>query len=312
MPKITRRQFLLVAAGAAAVGGAAYFGLKFLSSLPPSRLTPGLQKLSNRALNGGVVDPQNGETSLGFDRSNTNSNLRMLRGAFIGGCGFQAVAYDLIDENFLAGHGLQAFYPAESNTILTNVKYWLNILNYQSNDRRETLLAKSVPDIFLTGTQYPAPYSATSLHCPPSSDPAQSFVVTEFPDPTMVAGTNSMNVLVPRALNAHLNGDSSTAMSLYNKTLQWWNGVGFVDQSATSNFFLRQLAYWLILVRALKINSSIESDVEQRLWSLQSSSIDYGLFTQYQFSGTPFGHSSNEGNGLALLAYDPRITQSYP
>ena len=310
---MTRRRFLIVATGTAAAGVAAYFGLKRLTmTSPPFNPVIGLQKLSYRVVNGGRVDPQTGQSSVGFDGGNANANLRMLRGAYIGGCGFQPVAYDLIDENFLAGNGLQAFYPSEANTIVTNANYWLSILNYQGNDRRETLLGKSVPDIFTTNTQYPSPYSPTNLQCPPSSDPAQSFVVTEFPDTTTSGGTGSMNLLVPRALNAHLKGDDTTAMSLYNQTLQWWNGTGFVDSSATNNFFLRQLAYWLILVRALKISSSIETAVEQRLWSLQSSAIDYGMYTQYQFDGAPFGHSSNEGNGLTLLAYDPRITVNYP
>ena len=314
MPRISRRKFLLLAAGAASTAAAAYLGSRYFGPppSPPINPTVGLQKLSYRVLNGGVVDPQGGQTSIGFDANNTNVNLRMLRGSFIGGCGFQPVAYDLIDENFLAGNGLYAYYPSQSTVIVNNAKYWLATLSYQSNDRRETILGKTVPDIYTTTTQFPSPYAASNLQCPPVTDPTQSFAVTEFPDITTSAGIGSMNVLVPRALNAHLKGDDATSMSLYNQTLQWWNGTGFVDSSATSNFFLRQLAYWLIMVRALKINSAIESAVEQRLWSLQSSTIGNGMFTQYSFGGTPFGHSSNEGNGLTLLAYDPRIVANYP
>src|SRR6266705_3342073 len=309
---MSRRRFLIVVAGGAAGASAVFLGSRLLQPPPPASLTPGLQKLAYRVLNGGVVDPRTGESSIGFDGNNPNPNLRLLRGAFIGGCGFQPVAYGLIDENFLAGNGLSAFYPSESGTIISNVKYWLSILRYQGNDRRETLLGKAVEDIYLTNAQYPSPYSSANLQCPPTADPSQSFVVTEFPDTTTSAGTDSMNVLVPRALNAHLSGDDAAAMSLYNQTVQWWNGTGFMDQSASSNFFLRQLAYWLIMVRALRIRSAIERAVEQRLWTLQSSFVGNGMFTQYAFDGTPFGHSSNEANGLALLAYDPRIILSYP
>src|SRR2546425_8250039 len=119
---MTRRRFLVVVAGAAAAAGVVFLGSRLVQPPPPPQISPGLQKLAYRLLNGGVVDPRDGESSIGFDSNNPNPNLRLLRGAFVGGCGFQPVAYDLIDENFLAGNGLNAFYPSESGTIISNVK----------------------------------------------------------------------------------------------------------------------------------------------------------------------------------------------
>ena len=277
-----------------------------------------LLTLAHRIRFGGPHGGSGWPDDIGLDSTNSDPRKRMLKGEHAGGCGYQPQMYGVWDGNVLSGHGLEPYYPADAAVILDNVEYWLHVAGYTGLDRRETIFGKKVPGIYgiqnhvLQGT----------LHCPPSNDPADELVLTELPDTTRVQPPVGMNHLVVTALNSALHGASeSQIQTLYNQTVSSWkegNGIGFLDPPAKKAglFQGRDLAYWLIMVRALRIQSPIEPDVETRLWSLQDGRVEGGLRSVYCLDGTiPYdkrwSSTNHEINGLALLAYDSRLTTKW-
>lgn len=272
--------------------------------------TTNIQNLADRVVNGGVIihKAHTDTSSIGYDPT-----MGLIKGGFVGGCGFQPEAYDVMDGNFLSGHGLRYLYPTISATILSNSAYWLGQGGYHNNDRRETIFQMKVgsayTDIFDTSLVQPPPYDTVQI-CAGGVPTTTPFIIEAIPNAN-TKGTDNMNTLVPTALNAYMYGRMDVVNTLYQQTLSWWNGIGFMDAGAISggNFASRELSYWLIMVRALSISSPIESAVEARLWAQQRSEVDNGIIGDYNFDGsqdTSF-HCSNESNGLTLIAYDPNL-----
>ncbi len=246
-------------------------------------------------------------------------------------CGIQANGFSIIDENFLDGPALQEYDPSMGNSINSSVFHYLSQVGYQNNDRREVLFGNQIPLPPLTGIQ--VQIAGTMPTCPNGGKNYTGFfITTELPQLSTPAKsyTNSMNILAVSGLEDYLSGNVSGALELFNTALGWWtwNSTyhGFLSPaqmpctkttcSSGNNFDTRDLAYFLFFARATRfyVPPTTLGQIESTLWSQQLPQYGGGIATSYSYNGSPLpkgGHTSGEINGLALLAYDPRIQTTW-
>lgn len=250
-----------------------------------------------------------------------DSDAQLLKGDSVGGCGYQADTYNLINVNFFGAQALGRYDATVSSAIYTEMNSLLSSIGYMHNDRREIIFGNPIA--------FPpkGAVSTTISGTPPAADcstAAVDWVNTELPTSNSLANyTANMNSIVPALLEKYREGDITTAQSLFNTAVGWWHDdstykKGFLTTAAQNDnkFYVRDLAYFLIAQRATRftVSSTILDAVEQQLWSMQLSKYDGGLDTVYRFNGLPFanaGHTSGEINALALIAYDPRIQSTW-
>jgi len=279
-----------------------------------------LRLVADRIALGGPVkswDPT--AIQAGMDHSNPNPRLRMLRGEWTGGCGFQPNAYAVIDANFLCGPGLAQFYPEYSATIIENVNYWLGVLRYDRTERHEVVFGRQVPAIYGV-TQNVIAYGKQICPPPPLGETGV-FVAADMPDHTRTLGPTGSRAAVFLALQAGLQRNRGQVELLHRQLLDWWEKgkhIGFYDPGVNpanrrGGFDGGILAMYLLMVRALRLNSPIEGEVERQLWSLQDPKLGNGLAGQYNLDGSlaPNRTTGYENTGFTLLAYDPRLTTEW-
>jgi len=248
-------------------------------------------------------------------------------------CGIQANGFSIIDENFLDGPALQEYDPSMGNSINSSVFHYLSQVGYLNNDRREVLFGNQIPLPPLTGIQ--VQIAGTMPTCPNGGKNYTGFfITTELPQLSTPAKsyTNSMNILAVSGLEDYLSGNVSGALELFNTALGWWtwNSTyhGFLSPAqipcnpsvsnctGQNNFDTRDLAYFLFFARATRFHvpPTTLGQIESTLWSQQLPQYGGGIATSYSYNGSALpkgGHTSGEINGLALLAYDPRIQTTW-
>jgi len=71
-------------------------------------------------------------------------------------------------------------------------------------------------------------------------------------------------------LEEYMSGDIADAQADFNHVTSWLTGVGFSSTRSPTSYQARDLAYYLFVQRATNLPSSIVSDVEVQLWSIQT------------------------------------------
>jgi len=265
----------------------------------------------------------------GYMESLYNSSYDLLQGTVL--CGIQTNAFSIIDENFLDGPALEGYNPGMSASIISSVDYYLGLAGYQNNDRREVLFGNPIQVPPLAGVQ--TAIVGTLPTCPNGGKSYTGFfITTEMPSAPAKSYMNAMNYLTVAGLGDYLAGNVSGAQTLFNTALGWWtwNATyhGFLSPAqmpcppsnpscaSGNNFNTRDLAYFLFFARATRfqVPPTTLSEIESTLWSQQLPQYGGGIATSYSYNGSPLpkgGHTSGEINGLALLAYDPRIQTTW-
>jgi hypothetical protein len=249
--------------------------------------------------------------------ANYNSTYQLLDNANVGACGTQENGFSLIDENLFGGTALQEYSPVVGNAILGSMRSHLGSVGYDGDDRREVLFGSPIAfpplqtvDVTVAGTAPPTGCVKKTAF----------WIVTEIPTNASKIYNQQMNYIVPALLEKFREGDRGTAESLFNTALGWWDGKGFMSPAVAplGYFNTRDICYFLFAQKAtgFPVDAGTLGAIQAQLWSLQFPQFDGGLVTSYSFSGGALGgggHTSNEINGLCLLAYDPRIqTQWWP
>ena len=258
-----------------------------------------------------------------------NSTYGLIQGTVL--CGIQTNAFSIIDENFLDGPALEGYNSSMSASVTSSVHYYLGLAGYQNNDRREVLLGNPIKvppladdQIAIVGTLPTCPNGGKNF--------TGFFITTEMPSAPAKSYTRAMNYLTVAGLGDYQAGNVSGAQALFNTALSWWtyNSTyrGFLSPAqmpcplsnpncASGNEFnTRDLAYFLFFARATRfyVPPTILFEIETTLWSQQLPQYHGGIATSYSYNGSPLpkgGHTSGEINGLALLAYDPRIQTTW-
>ena len=260
-----------------------------------------------------------------------NTTYHLIQGTVL--CGIQTNAFSIIDENFFDGPALEEYDASMSASVNSSVYHYLGLANYQNDDRREVLFGHSIsvpPNVSV-----PTAVVGTLPTCPNGgkNTTAGFFIVTEKPSTPVKSYTNAMNYLTVAGLGDYLAGNVSGAQTLFNLALSWWtyNSTyhGFLSPAqmpcpaknpncaSGNNFNTRDLAYFLFFARATRfyVSPTILNEIETTLWSQQIiSKYSGGIATSYSYNGSALpkgGHTSGEINGLALLAYDPRIQTTW-
>ena len=257
----------------------------------------------------------------------------LIRGGFWNG-GFQN-GFVIIDSQLLAAktldyfnslHGLTTRIEANMRTWLANTT-WIDPSNYnlsgkyQGNDRREIMFGKVLPCVMDdSGQVFYAPGHTLSDPIPVTT------ALTNFSSCTNQS--NGMNTFAIWIELYYLEGNINQAKSMFSQTVQGWTPTPNTGINGTTGGYFsdvfdsgpaqghckssRALEYWIHMARATgfwNLNSQtrlMALQVMDELWAHQLP--DGGISVNYPGCGND-RKSSGESSGLALLAFDPRVTQ---
>jgi len=270
-----------------------------------------------------------GPDSFGYD-----STTGMIAGGYWPGYGIYPNGYHsgvvLIDTNLLLGKSLDYLNAQKgiTTTIDSNTRKWLanttfvdlrkprTNATYLGDDRREIFFGKSVPCVYVTGSQvWYAPGHTLS-------DPSP--IVTALPSNCRQDIPNSLELFAPWIELDYVNHNYTQAKTDFLYTVNNWNptqgtGVGgstggyfssVLDPSAPCSTE-RVLALWIDAARSTgywDMNSqtrTVAQQVENELWGLQQS--DGGMAAAGGAPGCKVGQEIPESGGEAILAFDPRV-----
>ncbi len=335
--KIPRKYLIIiaVAALAAIIGTYTIIQLTNNNTGPPSNandaamfVAPNAARIEN--VRAWLMQPYNpGAQSFGYD--NTTG---MIAGGYWPGYGAFPNGYHngvvLIDNNILLGRSLDYLNAQKgikttidfntrawlSNTTFVNPKKGLQNGTYNGYDRREIFFGKSVPCVYVTGSQ--VWYAPGHL----LSDPSP--IVTALPSNCSQDSPNSLELFAPWIELDYIDHNYAQAQNDFSYTINNWTptpgtGVG----GSTGGYFSaildplapcsteRVLALWIDAARAtgywnLNANSrTVAQQVVNELWGLQQS--DGGIAASGGGPGCKVGQEIPEAGGEAILAFDPRV-----
>jgi hypothetical protein len=256
--------------------------------------------------------------------NNYNSTAKLIQGGYVGSCGYQPNAFDLIDGNLLSGYAILPYNKTLGQTILNTTYGYLDQIGYQNNDRRETLFHHQIPLPILSGANVTIAGTAPVCSNGNKGGTLPFWITSEIPStPVKNISSNGWNYLTPEILDLYMMGNITGAQHYFNIGVSAWvdnstYGSGqccvaafiFKGQLSNGNSNSRDLAYFLIAenVTHFPVNPSIVLGAEKEIIALQMPAFKGGFATGYRFDGTPVnqngGHSSNEINALVLIAYN--------
>jgi len=111
------------------------------------------------------------------------------------------------------------------------------------------------------------------------------------------------DLLLYAALSCHWQGNDTEALGYYRNVVAMWNEAdrGLQDKTVNGTYDTYKLALLLYTSRVLGKSLVFESELINRIWSLQNETND-GIVTNYFADGTPYGDANTETTSIAIIA----------
>ncbi len=207
--------------------------------------------------------------------------------------------YWLASDNLMAYHAIEPYYPETSRQI------------YLELERRDGFQSGVYDPLF--GQSIPLPIKEKITYIIEQGD--NYIIKTDIHNdtannPFFPHWDEYANLLICSALSHYWEGNVTEAMSLFNKTVDMWDGKGLFDRAieeAAPNlrglYETYKLALLLYASRIFDQPLPFQTELENTLWSMQRES-DGGIITHYNNSHVPMGDANTETTSLILIAFN--------